>query len=129
MSIFEKATRERVRFSSSKGSLCVEDLWQLSLESLNSIAKDTNKELKATEEEDFIGTKPRTNPTLQLKMDILKRIIEVKLEEKEAKAKRAERNAKLANLKQLANEKSAEAMQGKSLEEINAMIAELEAAD
>lgn len=129
MSIFEKATRERVRFASSKGSLCVEDLWQLSLESLNSIAKDTNKELKETEEEDFIGTRPKTNPTLQLKMDILKRIIEVRLEEKETKAKRVERNTKLANLRQLANEKSAEAIQGKSLEEINAMIAELEDAD
>ena len=44
-------------------------------------------------------------------------------------AKRVERNAQLAQLKELAASKSNEALQGKSLEEINKMIAELQEAE
>ena len=47
MSIFEKASRLQLRFASTKGSLSVEDLWGLSLESLDTLAKAVNKQIKA----------------------------------------------------------------------------------
>jgi hypothetical protein len=129
MSNFEKASRLKLRFSTNKGELSVEDLWDLSLESLDTIAKAVNKKLKDESEESFIGKKSSNNTLLELKMDILKEVIEVKLKEKEAKASRVIKSAKLAQLKELANNKANEQLSGMSLEEINKLILELETED
>ena len=126
MSIFEKASKAKLRFSTSRGQLSTEDLWDLSLESLDQIAVAIDKALETAGKKSFIGKRDTTNTTLELQLEILKHIIEVKLTEKDAKAKRVERNAQLAQLKELAASKSTEALQGKSLEEINKMIAELQ---
>lgn len=126
MSIFEKASKSKLRFATGRGQLATEDLWDLSLESLDTIAKAVNKQLKAETEESFIGKKSKSNETLELQLEILKHIIAVKLQEKEVKAQRAERNAKLAQLRELAASKANEALAGSSLEDINRMIAELE---
>ena len=79
--------------------------------------------------ESFIGKKSSNNAVLELKMDILKEVIEVKLKEKEAKASRVIKSAKLAQLKELANNKANEQLSGMSLEEINKLILELETED
>jgi hypothetical protein len=129
MSIFEKASKAKLRFSTSRGQLSTEDLWDLSLESLDQIAVAIDKALETAGKKSFIGKRDTTNTTLELQLEILKHIIEVKLAEKDAKAKRVERNAQLAQLKELAASKSNEALQGKSLEEINKMIAELQEAE
>lgn len=126
MSNFQKASRLKLRFSTNKGELSVEDLWDLSLESLDVIAKAVNKKLKDESEESFIGKKSTNNAVLELKMEILKEIIAIKLKEKEAKALRAVKSAKLAQLKELANSKTNEQLSGMSLEEINKLILELE---
>ena len=49
--MFERAAKRKLRFTSSKGSLSVEDLYDLSLTSLDSIAKGVNRQLKAEAEE------------------------------------------------------------------------------
>ena len=99
--------------------------WDLSLESLDAIAVAVDKQLDTAGKKSFIGKKDTTNKTLELQLEVLKHIIEVKLEEKATKAARVERNAQLAQLRELTASKSTEALAGKSLEEINKMIAEL----
>ena len=126
MSIFEKASSLQLRFASTKGSLSVEDLWGLSLESLDTLAKAVNKQIKAEEEDSFIGKKSSANSTLDLKLDILKRVIEVKIIERDAQVDRAAKNAKLSQLKALALHKANEKLSSLSEEEINKMINELE---
>lgn len=125
--MFEKATKNKLRFTTNKGQISVEDLWDLSLISLDTIAREVNKALKADQEESFISPKSTANSELTLKLEILKYIIQVKQEEKEKSKLRAEKQAQLATLKELAAQKSGEALSQKSLEEIQAMIAELEA--
>jgi hypothetical protein len=56
MDIFEKASREKLRFSTSQGQFSVEDLWNLPLTSpsgrsvnLYDIANGLNKELKESQ--------------------------------------------------------------------------------
>mgnify|MGYP007071664755 CR=1 FL=1 len=127
MSNFQKASRLKLRFSTTKGELSVEDLWDLSLESLDVIAKGVNKRLKDESEESFIGKKSTKNTELELRLEILKEVIEFRLKEKEAKALRVAKNAKLAQLKELANNKANEQLSGMSLDEINKLISELEA--
>lgn len=105
MNIFELATRESYRFETTKGLLTVEDLWVLPLTttrqngvSLDTVAKEINKQLKTTEEESFVTQRTSKDVTLAIKLDIVKHIIAVKLEENQASrtaAAKAEEKAKL----------------------------------
>ena len=84
--LFLQATREKFRFESPKGDLSVEQLWDLPLTSrtgfdLDTVAKAVNADLKASNEESFVNV--NNNPAvsrLQAKLEVVKAIIEVKLE-------------------------------------------------
>lgn len=127
MELFEQASRIKLTFVTTKGILSTENLWDLSLESLDTIAKAVNRELKASEEESFVKTRTKANTELQLKLDILKRIIQVKLEEVDAKKQRLEKANQLSLLKSLQADKKLQELQSLSAEEITKRIAELEA--
>lgn len=130
MSIFEKAVRNKLRFESSKGWLTVEDLWDLSLNSLDTVAKKVNKQLRDSHEESFLtAAKPSSNKTLELQLEILKHVIQVKEEEDKKRKTRAEKQAQLTQLRELAALKAGEALAAQSLEDLQKMIASLEAED
>lgn len=123
MNLFEQATRNKLRFASSKGLLSTEDLWTLTLEQLNIIAVELNKELKETEISFINSTK--ANELLQLKFDVVKFIIDVKLAEKEEKKLKAERLAKKNQLLELINNKENEKLQSLSLDELKKQLEQL----
>lgn len=132
--IFENASRAKVRFETNQGQLTTEQAWELSLTNLNSLAKAVNKQLKAEGEEDFIPTaankrQQALTKQLQLKLDVLKHIIGVKVAEEETAKKRADRRAELSQLKELAANKTTEKLASESLESILQKIAALEAAE
>lgn len=124
--IFERASKGKIRFATTKGQLSTEDLWELSLPSLDRIARQVHSDLKGSEEISFITKATTANTELNLKMDIVKHIIDYKLSLVEAAKNRAEKAAKLAELKDLLHDKTKEEMKGLSKEEIAKQIAELE---
>lgn len=124
MSIFEKASRAKLSFKANNGVLSVNDLWDLSLESLNTLAKAVNRELKLSEEENFIAVKSSVNATLELRLDILKRIIEVKLQEREAAKDASAKSERRKAILQVLSEKDDESLKNKTREEL---LAELDA--
>ena len=82
--MFEYATRNKLRFN-YHGMLTVEDLWDLSVESLNEIYKNLNKHLKEESEESLLDEE--VNPDRELitvSIDIVKHIVSVKLEKQNA---------------------------------------------
>ena len=123
MELFATATRNKVRFNSVKGLLSTEDLWTLTLEQLDVIAKELNKELKETEVSFMSSTK--TNEILQLKFDVVKFIIDIKLAEKEEKKLKAEKLAKKNQLLELINNKENEKLQSLSLDELKKQLEQL----
>lgn len=120
--LFEKASRIKLRFKSSVGLVSVEDLWDLNLTSLDSIAKDLNKQIKAEAEESFITVKSKSNAALELGFEIVKHVIKVKLEEAEVKKLAAEKKARKAQIMELISQKQNEALSAKSLEELQAEL-------
>ena len=93
--IFEQATKMKLRFATARGQATVEDLWDIPLTgttgySLDDVAKTLNKVIKQTAEESFVVKKKRADATLELKMDIVKHIISVKLAERKAAKKAVE---------------------------------------
>jgi hypothetical protein len=103
--MFEKASRLKVRFATSRGGVTVEDLWDIPLTdssgfSLDNIAKQLNRELKETEEESFV-IKNTKNEVAELKFEIVKHVIGVRLAEAAAAEKKAEtrkRNEKILGI-------------------------------
>jgi len=123
--MFEKALKQKLRFDTSKGSISTEDLWDLSLASLNEIAKEVNKKIKASEEESFIDTKTTTSTKDQLKLEVLKFVIADKIATRDAAKARAEKQAQVAKIKSLIANKADEQLANASLEELSAMLAQV----
>lgn len=122
--MFEMATRNKMRFP-YKGEASVEDLWDLSVENLDSVYKVLNSEAKQVKEDSLLDTRTEENKELDLKIKIVKHIVQVKLDEKEmkllAKGKREEKQ----KLMKILASKQDEELAGKSSEEIQKMIDEL----
>lgn len=126
MNNFEKATRLRLRFETSRGNLNVEDLWKLPLAELDKLAISLNKQLKEASEESFIKAKSKNNVLLELRFDIVKHIIETLLSEDEERKKAADKKAKREQLLELIARKKNQELEGKSVEELEAELSKLE---
>ena len=128
--VFEQAANVKLRFESSKGLLSTEEVWDLSLTSLDMMARAVNKRLREAEEESFIpiAHQPRVVSHDMLRLEILKHIITTKAEQRDAARKKAEDRAKLARLKEVLAVKEDDAFKALSQDEILKQITELEAA-
>jgi hypothetical protein len=123
--MFEQASRLKLRFRHN-GAIGVEDLWDLTLDSLNTLAKALNKELKESSEENFIDDKSPKDKVTELKFEIVKHVIGVKKSELAAAKDRKDKQARRRELLQILNEKETADLRNKSREDL---IKELEALD
>jgi len=119
--LFIQATRQAIRFN-HKGQITVEDLWHLGLETLDIVAKGLYKQLQENVDISFINGTTKSDKAVQLKFDIVKYIISVKLEEKETARIQAEKAHKRQHLAQLIFDKQNEVLSSKSLEELQAEL-------
>jgi hypothetical protein len=123
--LFELATRKQYRFNSQVGALSVEDLWNLPLTStrsasLDAIAKELHSQLKE-ETISFVTPSVSDNTVAQQKFDIVKYIIDVKVNERNAAKVLAENAAKKQKILSLIAEKQDEKLSEASLEELQAL--------
>ena len=125
MNLFEVATRANYQFP-FRGMINVIDLWDLSLTNLDSVFKTLNAEVKKFEEESLLHTKSKEDEEISNKIEIVKYIVNVKLNEKkkrENEIKNAETRQKLLEIK--AKRQNA-ALENMSDEELDKALAELE---
>jgi hypothetical protein len=131
MNIFEQASRQKARFASIKGEITTEQLWDLPLQSksgfdLDTVAKNVNAELKGVTEESFVAT--TSNPakaTLELKLEIVKHVIAVRLAENEAQRSAAAKAAEKQRLLDILAKKEDQALEGLTPEQIRERINQL----
>lgn len=126
--MYKEAIKAKLTFSSQRGLLSVQDLFDLRLTDLDTIAKDLNRKLKVeTDEESFISTKSTLADTLTAKLDIVKDVIKDKMAEEESRKNAAAKRAERANLLNLIAEKEQEDMKSKSVADLRKQLAELDA--
>lgn len=116
--MFEKVSRMKLRFNTQRGVLSVEDLWDLPLIQLDNIAIALNKKLQESKTESFIKTRTKDTTELELKFNIAKHIIDVKLQEQEDRLLESEKKAKRQKILDLMAKKQDAELEGKSLEEL-----------
>lgn len=123
--LFELATRNKMRFP-FRGMISVEDLWDLSLTNLDSVFKTLNAEAKKSEEESLLNTKSKEDEEISNKIDIVKYIVNVKLEEKRARED-ARKNAEMKQrLLEIKAKRQDAALENMSDEDLDKMLAKLD---
>lgn len=123
--MFKQATKQKLRFATNKGYLSVEDLWDLSLPSLDKIAVALDEELAKSPRKSFIADNTPKNDELELKFNIVKEIISTKMKEKSDKEIAKDKAAEKARLTELLAKKRSEKLESLSEEELMKRLAEL----
>ena len=100
--MYKQASKLRLRFSTTAGSLAVEQLWQLNLTQLTNDIKEVKKVLKKNDDDElsFLDDTQVVDVENQLRFDILKDVYLTKKSENEAA--RTELETKAHNQKILA---------------------------
>lgn len=131
INIFEYATRQKIRFQSTRGELTTEQIWDVPLRSgdgfdLNAVAKAASKTLKESSETNFVETKKTVAQARnEAVLGIIKYVIETKLAEEDAAKTRAENRAKKDKLLRILAEKQDGKLSEMSEKELQRQIAAL----
>lgn len=127
--MFQKASRKKLRFESPQGFLSVEDLWDLPLQSgkanLDDIAKALFRRVKDQDNVSFVVKSKTQDDTLQLKFDIVKYIIDVRLAEAEVADMAKINKEKKQQILAIIAAKENESLMGTSLDELRKMAESL----
>lgn len=123
--LFINATRLNYQFP-FRGMINVIDLWDLSLTNLDSVFKTLNAEVRKSEEESLLNTKSKEDEEISNKIEIVKYIVSVKLDEKK-KREDAKKNAEMRQrLLEIKAKRQDAALENMSDEDLDKALAELE---
>lgn len=125
INLFELATRMKLRFP-FRGTITVEDLWDLSLKNLDLVFKALNAEAKQANEESLLATKSDEDVILEAKIAIVRHIVDVKQTEAAEAAAAAKNEAQATQIRQLIAKKQTKALEEMPIEALQAMLADLE---
>lgn len=124
--MFEQATRLKLRFDTQRGEISVEDLWDLPLTgrvSLDGIAIGLNKQLRESAVTvSFVKPAEPANDELQLRFDVVKHILDVRVKERDEAKLASDRAAKKQQLLEILARKQTADLESKTTEELTEMI-------
>jgi hypothetical protein len=122
--MFEKASKMKLRFATSRGNITTEDLWDLPLPSLDTLAQQCQKEAK-DDTTSFIKKVQPTNTVAKLRFEVVKRVIDVRLAEIEAADNAAIVKGKKQQILAIMADKESESLKGASMEDLQKMLEDL----
>lgn len=122
MENFKQASKEKLRIQTSKGVLSVEQLWDLSLNELDSLAVSLESEYKESGKKSFLVKSSTKDKTAKLKFEVVLEVLNTKFEEAEAIKEAKEIKEHNQKILQLIENKKDEALAGKSVKELTAML-------
>lgn len=122
--MFERASRLKIRFA-YKGLCTTEDLWDVPFTALDAIFKALNAQKKAQTEESLMDNKDSADELLDLQLAIVRRIFDIRREEKKHREEAKLRAMQKEKLLGLIAKKQDEAYEGMSVEDLTKMMNEL----
>lgn len=117
--MFEKATRMKLRFN-YRGSISVEDLWDLSLEDLDNLYGTLMETMSAHDKNTLMNPK-KENSELALKIDIIKHVFETKQAEKVQRLEKQNRKLQQQKINEIIAKKQDAKLEEMSVEELMKM--------
>lgn len=123
--MFICALRKKFRFASGKGLLTAEDLFDLNLEALDTIAVGLDEKITKAGRKSFVAKRAPSTTEAQTQLDVVKFVIETKQAEDEEKKARVEKAGQKEFLTGLLQKKKMQNLENLSAEEIEKQIASL----
>lgn len=127
--MYKIASRKKLRIQTNRGMLSVEQLWDLSKEDIGELAKSIRKRINdqkgvtGDSELDFLKPSAQTEETIdELTFRILKDIYTTKQAEEDKAHRRAAARENNRKILELIAKKQDEALESKSVEELEAML-------
>jgi len=121
MDIFEYAAENKLRFP-YKGSISTEDLYDLGVEELDMIFKTLNREVKKSNEESLLAKRSDADTKLNVKIEIIKKIVSKKLAEIEESKNAIMKKHKNEKIMELIAQKQDENLRSLSIDELKKML-------
>lgn len=129
--LFLKASRIKLRFQTKRGSITVEDLWDLPLTSntgkvnLDELAIEAFNKIEQTPTVSFVTTVSKADSIAELQLEILKYVISVKQAENSEKLQANAKAAEKQKLLEILSRKQDAAKENLSEQELIDMINKL----
>lgn len=120
--MYKEALQKKLRFKTNKGMITTEDLFDLSLQNLNTLAIMLDKKISEAPKKSFIEELPAEKNDDELRFSIVKDVINIKLKARKDNINRAQIDARNKRIAELIAKKEGEALENKSIEELRAMI-------
>jgi len=120
--MYKEASIHKLRFSTSKGSLSTEQLWDLSPAELDNLAVSLEEEYKGSGKKSFITGNSGKDKIAKIKFDVVLDVLNTKLEEAEQARKAKEDKEHNENILEIIAGKEDEKLKGKSIKELKAML-------
>jgi signal recognition particle GTPase len=124
MSIYKQALRNHIRFE-FKGLRSTEELWELKLEELDGLFQQLNVQRKSRSEESLLSDKSTEVTELDLKIEIIKDIVETLLKEKADRQEAAAKAAQKKKILEAIARKNDSALETMTVEELEQMASSL----
>lgn len=123
--MFERAAKKKLRFEYN-GMISAEDLWELGLEQLDGIYKGLSAKKRETSEDSLLEAKStKENSDLNLRIEIIRHIVEAKLDEKNARETAAKRKAHKEKIMEIMAKKQDAELEEKSLADLQKELDQL----
>lgn len=120
--MYKEAAKQKLRVPTSKGNLSVEQLWDLSLADLDTLAVSLDEGYKSSKGKSFLDTRTTKDKGLKLQFDIVLDILQSKVEDNNAIKDAREIKEHNQKILGLIVEKKDEALKGKSVKELENML-------
>jgi len=119
---FKEASKQKLRFNTSRGPLSTEQLWDLPLTELDALAVALETEVEKGGVKSFLTPKTPENKIGKLKFDVVYEMLTTRVEENQAAQEAADNKAHNQKILGLMAEKQEEGLKKKSLKELEKML-------
>lgn len=120
--MYKEGIRKKLRFTTSKGNLTIEQLYDLSINELDTLAVTLDGEYENSKQKSFVVKRSSKNKDIKLAFDIVLDILNTKLEEAEEAKNAAERKANNERIFEIIASKEQKALENKSIAELKKML-------
>ncbi len=120
--MYKEAVKQKLRFSTTKGTLSLEQLWDLSLTDLDALAVSLETEHEESGKKSFLVKKSVKDKTAKLRFDVVLDILSTKVEEANAATEAKETKEHNTKILELIADKQDESLKGKSIKQLEAML-------
>jgi len=122
LNIWKYAAKNKLTFSTNKGTLMSSDLFDLKVEDLDKIFSSLKKQEDASNTYTLLDTKKKENTDLEVKIALVREVFSDKIAAKEAAEKAAQTREQNRKIKDIIERKKDAELEGKSIEELEKMI-------